>query len=64
MTTDEFKRWAKERYKIEAKNSELKHQYGYDRADYYGLYAMKMQGAVAIFASNVSRILKLMDEKR
>lgn len=63
MTTDEFKRWAKERYKIEAKNAELKHQYGYDRADYYGLYSMKLQGAVAIFASNVSRILKLMDEK-
>lgn len=63
MKTDEFKRWAKERYKIEAKNSELKHQYGYNRADYYGLYAMKLQGAVAIFASNMSRILKLMDEK-
>ena len=27
MKTDEFKRWAKERYKIEAKNSELKNQH-------------------------------------
>lgn len=63
MKTEEFKRWSKERYKIEAKNSELKHQYGYNRADYYGLYSMKLQGAVALFASNVSRILKLMDEK-
>lgn len=63
MATDEFKRWAKERYKIEAKNSELKNQYGYDRADYYGLYSMKLQGAVALFASNVSRILRLMDDK-
>lgn len=30
--TDYFKERAKERYKIEAKNSELKHQHGYDVA--------------------------------
>lgn len=63
MKTEEFKRWSKERYKIEAKNSELKHQYGYNKADYYGIYSMKLQGAVALFTSNMSRILRLMDEK-
>lgn len=57
--TPEFKAKARERYKIEAKNAELKHVYGYDRAESYGLYSMQMQGAVTIFAANVKRILKL-----
>ena len=57
--TPEFKAKARERYKIEAKNAELKHVYGYDRAESYGLYSMQMQGAITIFAANVKRILKL-----
>ena len=58
--TDHFKEKYKERYKIEAKNAELKHVYGYDRAISYGLSAMQMQGAMAIFAVNLKRILKLL----
>ena len=50
---------ARERYKIEAKNAELKHVFGYDRAESYGLYSMQMQGAITIFAANIKRILKL-----
>ena len=57
--TPEFKAKARERYKIEAKNAELKHVFGYDRAESYGLYSMQMQGAITIFAANVKRILKL-----
>lgn len=57
--TERFKEKAKERYKIEAKNAELKQVYGYDRAQSYGLPCMQMQGAMAIFAANVKRILKL-----
>ena len=57
--TDEFKDKARERYKIEAKNAELKHVFGYDRAESYGLYSMQMQGAITIFAANIKRILKL-----
>ena len=57
--TPEFKAKARERYKIEAKNAELKHVYGYDRAESYGLYSMQMQGAVTIFAANIKRILRL-----
>ena len=57
--TPEFKVKARERYKIEAKNAELKHVFGYDRAESYGLYSMQMQGAVIIFAANIKRILKL-----
>ena len=58
--TDHFKEKYKERYKIEAKNAELKHVYGYDRAISYGLSAMQMQGAMAIFAANLKRIVKLL----
>ena len=55
-----FKEKAKERYKIEAKNSELKHRHGYDVASTSGLVGMQMQGAMAIFTVNLKRILTLM----
>lgn len=42
-----FKEKSKERYKIEAKNSELKHRHGYDKASSSGLIGMKMQGALS-----------------
>ena len=40
---DYFREKSKERYKIEAKNSELKHRDGYDVASSSGLIGMKMQ---------------------
>lgn len=58
--TEYFKTKAKERYKIEAKNSELKHRHGYDVATSSGLVGMELQGAMAIFTVNIKRILKLM----
>jgi len=57
--TDYFKEKAKHRYKIEAKNSELKNVHGYGRATSYGITNMQMQGALAIFTVNLKRILKL-----
>lgn len=57
--TDFYKDKAKHRYKIEAKNSELKNVHGYDRANSYGINNMEMQGALAIFTVNLKRILKL-----
>jgi hypothetical protein len=57
--TDHYKEKAKHRYKIEAKNSELKNVHGYGRATAYGIENMQMQGAMAIFAVNLKRILKL-----
>lgn len=57
--TDYFKEKAKHRYKIEAKNSELKNVHGYDRATSYGIENMQMQGALAIFLVNLKRIIKL-----
>lgn len=58
-----FKEKAKERYKIEAKNSELKSRHGYDVASSSGLVGMEMQGAMAIFTVNLKRILKLLKEE-
>ena len=57
--TEYYKEKAKHRYKIEAKNSELKNVHGYDRAISYGIANMQMQGAIAIFTVNLKRILKL-----
>jgi len=57
--TEYYKEKSKHRYKIEAKNSELKNVHGYDRANAYGIENMQMQGAIAIFTVNLKRILKL-----
>lgn len=57
--SEAFKEKAKERYKIEAKNSELKHRHGYDVATSSGLFGMELQGAMALFAVNLKRILRL-----
>lgn len=58
--TDYFKEKSKERYKIEAKNSELKHRHGYDVSKSSGLVGMELQGAMSMFTVNLKRILKLM----
>lgn len=61
--TEYFKEKTKERYKIEAKNSELKNRHGYGVASSSGFVGMKIQGATTIFAVNLKRIIKLLDEK-
>ncbi|MDD1505896.1 IS5/IS1182 family transposase, partial [Lysinibacillus sp. CNPSo 3705] len=50
-----FKQLAANRYKIEAKNSELKNGHGYDTASTAGLFGMEIQGATTIFAVNLNR---------
>lgn len=62
QNSEEFKMKAKSRYKIEAKNSELKQRHGYDVATSTGLFGMQMQGAMTIFAVNLKRIITLMKE--
>ncbi len=62
QNSDFFKEKAKEIYNIEAKNSELKYRLGYDTASYSGLFGMEIQGALSIFAVNMKRIIKLMNE--
>ena len=58
--SQKFRELSRERYKIEAKNAELKNAHGYDRADSYGISAMELQGAVTIFVVNLKRIIKMM----
>jgi transposase len=57
--TEYFKEKAKHRYKIEAKNGELKNAHGYGRAKSYGIDNMQMQSAMAIFTVNLKRIIKM-----
>ena len=56
------KRMREERYKIEAKNSELKGVHGYDQCDSAGLDSMQIQGAVTIFVANLKRTIRLKGE--
>ncbi|RKQ11087.1 IS1182 family transposase, partial [Oceanobacillus bengalensis] len=63
QNTEEFKELAKSRYKIEAKNSEIKNRHGYKQAKSSGLFGMQIQGATTIFAVNMKRIIKLIKEK-
>ena len=61
--TPEFKERIKERYKIEQKNAILKNVYGYRTTLSFGIESMRLQGAVAIYVSNIMRILKLSENK-
>lgn len=63
METDEFKELYSERYKIEAKNGELKSNFNYDKANATGKVGITIQGATALFLVNMKRIIKLKDEK-
>jgi hypothetical protein len=56
MKTDEFKELYAERYKIEAKNAELKQKLNYDQASACGLAGMTIQAAVSLFLVNMKRI--------
>lgn len=64
MDSEEFSTLYKERYKIEAKNGELKQQYGYGDATGCGILSMNIQGASTIFLANMKRIIKLIDQKK
>lgn len=63
QNSDEFKEKAKSRYKIEAKNSELKHRHGYETASSAGLFGMQIQGATTMFVVNLKRIITLMKKE-
>jgi IS5 family transposase len=58
-----FKERAKQRYKIEAKNAELKQSHGLGEADSVGVIAMRIQSYFTAFVVNVKRIVKLQTSK-
>ncbi|MBN2285566.1 MAG: IS1182 family transposase [Tissierellales bacterium] len=57
--TDYFRQRIKDRYKIEAKNAELKQSHGLAKCKYVGLSGMKMQIYFSAFVVNIKRIVKL-----
>ena len=61
--TDYFQEIAKHRYKIEAKNAELKQRHGLDVARSSGLFNMELQAATTIFVVNMKRILTIINQK-
>ena len=63
MNTEHFKETRKKRYKIEAKNGEIKNAHGYGQANSCGLSGMTIQGASTLFLVNLKRIIKLMDKQ-
>ena len=63
METEEFKNLYKERYKIEAKNAELKNNYDYGNANACGKLGITIQEATTLFLTNMKRIIKLNEEK-
>lgn len=63
METEEFKELYKERYKIEAKNAELKNNYDYGNARACGKGGITIQGAITLFLANMKRIIRLEEEK-
>ena len=60
--SEEYKLLAKERYKIEAKNAELKNNYHYDECSYIGLHGMSLQAGVSVFVVNIKRIMRLLEQ--
>ena len=63
MKSEEFKNLYKERYKIEAKNAELKINYNYGNANACGKLGITIQGATTLFLIKMKRIIKLNEEK-
>ena len=62
--TEYFKERARQRYMIEAKNSELKQSHGLEKADSVGVVAMRLQSCFTAFVANVKRIVKIMAVKQ
>jgi transposase len=58
--SQDFKDTVKNRYKIEAKNAEIKNAHAYGLADSHGISGMNLQAATTIYVVNLKRILKLM----
>jgi len=57
--TDYFKQRIANRYKIEAKNAEMKQSHGLARCKYSGLFGMQIQMYFTAFVANAKRIVKL-----
>jgi len=61
--TEDFKQKYKQRYKIEAKNGELKNNHHFNETISKGYESMTLQTAVTFFVANLNRIVKIEQEK-
>ena len=52
-----------QRYKIEAKNNELKKAHGLNRAKAMGLTAMRIQSYLTCVTANIKRLMKLLEQQ-
>lgn len=59
QNSEEYRLQYRERYKIEAKNAELKNYHGLDRCQSTGLLSMTLQSVMTIFAVNLKRIITI-----
>lgn len=59
--TENFSLRKKERYKIEAKNSEMKQSHGLGKCKYMGLFGMKIQSYMTAFVVNTKRIVRVLE---
>jgi transposase len=64
IETQEYDEKRKTRYKIEAKNAELKHAHGLKIASSKGLFGMQIDAATSIFVANIKRIMTLLEEEK
>ena len=64
MKTEEFAEYYSHRYKIEAKNAELKNVYHYDQSNACGQSGITIQVAITLYLANLKRIYKLEAEKK
>lgn len=64
QNSEEFRELYKERYKIEAKNSELKNSYGMNKTHSSGLFGMQLKSIITIFTANLKRIITIQDTKQ
>ena len=62
--TDEFKEKTKQRYKIEAKNAELKQPHGFKTCKFVGILVIKCQAYLTAFVVNSKRIVKFIEPQR
>lgn len=62
--TDKFKERIKDRYKIEAKNGEMKDSHGLEYCIYRGLFGMQLQSYLTAITVNIKRMINILYRKK
>lgn len=62
--TGAFRDRKRDRYKIEAKNAEMKQSHGFKKSKFLGLFGMKIQSYMTAFVVNAKRIIVLVEAEK